>query len=70
MPLKPFMGIMGAAPANPSEAKNSVPPGKRGGNVDVKHLGIGSSLYLPVQVPGALFTPATLTVPKAMGKWP
>jgi len=55
MTLKPFMGIMGVAPANPTEAKNSVPPGKYGGNVDVKHLGIGSSLYLPVQVPGALF---------------
>ncbi|MGB5974886.1 MAG: acetamidase/formamidase family protein [Nodosilinea sp.] len=55
IPLKPFMGVMGVVPANPEEAVNSVPPGLYGGNVDIKHLGRGSSLYLPVQVPGALF---------------
>lgn len=55
LPLKPFMGIMGVAPADPEEAVNSVPPGNYGGNIDIKHLTEGSSLYLPVQVPGALF---------------
>ncbi|HEY9881582.1 MAG TPA: acetamidase/formamidase family protein [Leptolyngbyaceae cyanobacterium] len=55
IPLKPFMGLMGVVPANPEDAVNSVPPGAYGGNVDIKHLGKGSSLYLPVQVPGALF---------------
>ena len=55
LPLKPFMGIMGVAPADPEEAVNSVPPGNYGGNIDIKHLAAGSSLYLPVQVPGALF---------------
>lgn len=55
IPLDPFMGIMGVAPADPAEAVNSIPPGKYGGNVDIKLLGVGSSLYLPVQVPGALF---------------
>ena len=55
IPLKPFMGIMGVAPADPSDAENSVPPGTYGGNIDIKHLGVGSSFYLPVQVPGALF---------------
>lgn len=55
IPLKPFMGLMGVVPADPEDAVNSVPPGVYGGNVDIKHLGIGSSLYLPVQVPGALF---------------
>ncbi|MGL5940130.1 MAG: acetamidase/formamidase family protein [Waterburya sp.] len=55
LPLKPFMGIMGVAPVNPEEAVNSVPPGNYGGNIDIKHLTAGSSLYLPVQVPGALF---------------
>ena len=55
LPLEPFMGIMGVAPANPEDAVNSVPPGNYGGNVDIKHLTKGSSLYLPVQVPGALF---------------
>lgn len=55
LPLDPFMGIMGVVPANREEAANSVPPGIYGGNIDIKHLGRGSSLYLPVQVPGALF---------------
>ena len=55
LPLEPFMGIMGVAPADPEEAVNSVPPGIYGGNIDIKRLTAGSSLYLPVQVPGALF---------------
>lgn len=55
IPLEPFMGIMGVVPADVSQAENSVPPGVYGGNVDIKLLGKGSSLYLPVQVPGALF---------------
>ncbi len=55
IPLRPFMGIMGVTPANPADAANSIPPGPYGGNVDVKLLGRDSSLYLPVQVPGALF---------------
>ncbi len=55
IPLEPFMGIMGVVPADVEDSINSVPPGVYGGNVDIKHLGIGSSLYLPVQVPGALF---------------
>ncbi|MBI4785357.1 MAG: acetamidase/formamidase family protein [Oscillatoriophycideae cyanobacterium NC_groundwater_1537_Pr4_S-0.65um_50_18] len=55
IPLKPFMGIMGVVPADVEQAVNSVPPGVYGGNIDIKWLGEGSSLYLPVQVPGALF---------------
>jgi len=55
IPLKPFMGLMGVVPADPEDAVNSVPPGVYGGNIDIKLLGVGSSLYLPVQVPGALF---------------
>ena len=55
IPLKPFMGILGVVPADSQEAVNSVPPGIYGGNLDIKHLGEGTSLYLPVQVPGALF---------------
>ncbi len=55
IPLKPFIGLMGVVPANTEDAANSVPPGLYGGNLDIKHLGTGSSLYLPVQVPGALF---------------
>ena len=55
IPLKPFMGIMGVVPANQEDAVNSVTPGIYGGNLDIKHIGEGTSLYLPVQVPGALF---------------
>lgn len=55
IPLMPFMGLMGVVPADVEQAVNSVPPGIYGGNVDIKLLGEGSSLYLPVQVPGALF---------------
>ncbi len=53
-PIAPFMGIMGVAP-NSSEKTNSVPPAEYGGNLDINELGTGSVLYLPVQVPGALF---------------
>lgn len=55
IPLKPFIGLMGVVPADTEQTANSVPPGLYGGNLDIKHLGEGSSLYLPVQVPGALF---------------
>jgi acetamidase/formamidase len=53
-PLDPFLGLMGVAPAT-DEQVHSVPPGDFGGNIDVKWAQVGSSLYLPVSVPGALF---------------
>ncbi|MFI7341430.1 acetamidase/formamidase family protein [Streptomyces sp. NPDC050085] len=53
-PLGPFVGIMGVATAD-ATAPSSVPPGRHGGNLDVKHLTCGSSLYLPVQTEGAGF---------------
>jgi acetamidase/formamidase len=53
-PLAPFMGVMGVAPAT-TEKVHSVPPGAHGGNIDVNLLGVGSSLYVPVQVDEALF---------------
>jgi acetamidase/formamidase len=52
-PLKPFLGIMGVAAAG-STRPHSVPPGVFGGNIDVNMLGVGSSVYLPIQVDGAL----------------
>lgn len=52
--LAPFMGLVGVAP-DTSERVNSIPPGDFGGNIDIKLLGLGSVLYLPVQVEGALF---------------
>ncbi|MBB5640778.1 acetamidase/formamidase family protein [Cryobacterium roopkundense] len=52
-PLNPFLGIMGVAVAG-TERPHSVPPGSHGGNIDINLLTEGSSLYLPVQVDGAL----------------
>ncbi|MBV9659492.1 MAG: acetamidase/formamidase family protein [Verrucomicrobia bacterium] len=55
VPLRPFCGIMGVAPAAVGEHRTR-PPGVFGGNMDVKQLVAGSTLYLPVQVAGALFS--------------
>src|SRR5947207_2648946 len=54
LPIRPFMGTMGLAP-NVNTKPNSIPPGDYGGNLDIRYLTAGSTLYLPVQVPGALF---------------
>ncbi|HEY1938873.1 MAG TPA: acetamidase/formamidase family protein [Candidatus Angelobacter sp.] len=54
IPVAPFMGTMGVAP-NVSGKPNSVPPGDYGGNMDIRYLTAGATLYLPVQVPGAMF---------------
>ncbi|WP_432535398.1 acetamidase/formamidase family protein [Kineococcus arenarius] len=53
-PLAPFLGMMGVA-RDTSAMVDSVPPTVAGGNMDVKDLVVGSTLYLPVQVPGAMF---------------
>jgi acetamidase/formamidase len=50
-PLRPFLGLMGVA--TPGRL-HSTPPGRHGGNLDVRHLGVGSRLHLGVQVPGGL----------------
>ena len=63
VPLAPFMGIMAVAPApvvgqpgvTVPGVQSSRPPGAFGGNMDVKDLGVGSVLYLPVFHAGALF---------------
>lgn len=52
-PLAPFLGIMGVAVAG-DQRPHSVPPGAFGGNIDINLLTVGSTLYLPVQVDGAL----------------
>lgn len=58
-PLRPFMGMMGVAFADAggltAPEANSVPPTLGGGNIDIRHLGAGSTFYLPVTAPGALF---------------
>ena len=63
VPLAPFMGIMAVAPTpvlgepgvDIPGVQSSRPPGAFGGNMDVKELTVGSTLYLPVLHPEALF---------------
>ena len=55
IPLKPFYGSMGVAPAPALGRVSSNPPGKHAGNMDNKELVTGSTLYIPVFAPGALF---------------
>ena len=53
-PLAPFLGVTGTAPAAPGEHSTIPPRAESGGNIDCKELVAGSTLYLPVNVPGAL----------------
>ena len=55
IPLEPFLGLMGVALADPGE-HSTIPPRKSGGNMDIKQLTAGTTLYLPVAVDGALFS--------------
>ena len=55
VPLAPFFGIMATGPARHLGRLGSAPPGAYGGNIDLKDLVAGSTLYLPVHVPEALF---------------
>ena len=55
IPLKPFYGSMGVAPAPELGRVSSNPPGRHAGNMDNKELVAGSTLYIPVFAPGALF---------------
>jgi acetamidase/formamidase len=55
IPLRPFYGSVGVSPAPELGRVNSTPPGKHAGNIDNKELVAGSTLYIPVFVPGALF---------------
>jgi len=55
IPLRPFFGSMGVAPPPAAGKVNSAPPGRHAGNIDNKDLVVGSTLYIPVHAPGALF---------------
>lgn len=55
VPLKPFTGTIGLALAERG-LHSVVPPRKTGGNMDVRDLAAGTTLYLPVEVKGALFS--------------
>ena len=53
VPVKPFWGVIGVAPPPRMGRVPSGPPNVFGGNLDNRDLGTGSTLYLPVHVPGA-----------------
>lgn len=55
IPLKPFFGSMGVAPPADAGRWSSVPPWIHAGNIDNKEMVAGTTLYIPVWVPGALF---------------
>ena len=63
---QPMIGVIGVAPAG-----DDVPcgtPGPHGGNMDTRLIGAGATIYLPVQVAGALLRPATCTPPWATAR--
>ena len=55
LPIRPFLGVMGVARAADGAFRTRA-PGVFGGNLDVRELCAGARLYLPVLVPGALFS--------------
>jgi acetamidase/formamidase len=55
IPIRPFLGTMGVAPSMDGHHP-TIPPLETGGNIDCRHITQGSSLILPVRVPGALFS--------------
>jgi acetamidase/formamidase len=55
IPVEPFFGTMGVCPEGAKE-QAVMPPGRFGGNMDTRQLVQGTTLYLPVEVPGALFS--------------
>jgi len=55
VPLRPFFGSMGVAPAPEAGRMSSNPPGRHAGNLDNRELIAGSTLYIPVFARGALF---------------
>jgi acetamidase/formamidase len=54
LPFEPFCGCMGVAPQEPGRI-DTIAPGKFGGNMDVRDLRMGTKMWLPVFVEGALF---------------
>jgi acetamidase/formamidase len=55
VPLRPFCGVLGVAPKGRGLTEVG-PPGRHGGNMDIRHLGAGSQVKIPVLAEGALFS--------------
>jgi acetamidase/formamidase len=56
VPLEPFLGTMGVTPDEPPGAIDVFPPHRGGGNIDTRHLVVGSQLWLPVWCDGGLYS--------------
>ena len=56
LPLRPFFGVMAVAPPAAWGTVSTLPPRRNGGNLDNKELVAGTTLFLPVHVPGANFS--------------
>jgi amidase len=54
IPMHPFFGCIGVAPAN-GEARTSLVPAEFGGNLDSPEASVGNTVYFPVNVKGGLF---------------
>jgi len=66
---RPFFGIMGLAP-DPSMGRiSSGPPGVHTGNLDNKDLVAGTTLYMPIHAPGALFSAGDAHAARGTVKW-
>ncbi len=57
VPFEPFCGVMGVAPQEEGRL-TTIPPRFNGGNIDIRGLTMGATLYLPIHVEGALFSTA------------
>ncbi|MFA4133332.1 MULTISPECIES: acetamidase/formamidase family protein [unclassified Brevibacillus] len=66
VPISPMIGVIGTAPAK--EAISCGTPGDHGGNMDCKQMREGTTLLLPVNVPGALFALGDLHAAMADGE--
>ena len=67
IPLEPFPGVMGVAPATDSML-STIPPRTNGGNMDDPNMVEGTTVYFPVLVPGALFSIGDTHAAQGMGE--
>ncbi|MBX2872870.1 MAG: acetamidase/formamidase family protein [Saprospiraceae bacterium] len=67
VPLRPFPGVMGVAPAT-AEMLSTIPPRANGGNMDDPNIVEGTTVYFPVFVDGALFSIGDAHAAQGMGE--
>ena len=67
IPLKPFPGVVGVAPATDS-LLSTIPPRANGGNMDDPNITVGTTIYFPVFVEGALFSIGDTHAAQGMGE--